>query len=411
MGSMQLRPHQAKALDVMTQWSNGIIVVPTGGGKTFIAISDAKRELATPGRKTIVVVAPRLLLAQQLSAEFTEHITNAAVLHVHSGSGLHHTTTNPEEIRLWQEYTPGHLLIFTTYHSLHRIQESNISVDVVYFDEAHNSIKKNFFGPTRFISAGARRSYFFTATPKYTATYRKYGMNDPVYGGIIYNVPATELVENGSILPPKINAIPIGVHREKGEDAAQGDCDTLLDTLRNEDCMDKVLIAAPNTKVMMRMLATTDFMSEVRALGYDLLWITSKHGAFHNDQKVTREHFFNLVRAFGADPDKKFVVLHYSILSEGISVPGLTSLVLMRQMNVIEMCQSVGRVIRLHLDDIQGIKQGTLIPGDTKQYSKPFGLVHVPVYSNVGISTVKRLEKVVNTVFVQGQPAIATIKR
>ena len=321
MGSMQLRPHQAKALDVMTQWSNGIIVVPTGGGKTFIAISDAKRELATPGRKTIVVVAPRLLLAQQLSAEFTEHITNAAVLHVHSGSGSHHTTTNPEEIRLWQEYTPGHLLIFTTYHSLHRIQESNISVDVVYFDEAHNSIKKNFFGPTRFISAGARRSYFFTATPKYTATYRKHGMNDPVYGGIIYNVPATELVENGSILPPKINAIPVGVHREKGEDAAQGDCDTLLDTLRNEDCMDKVLIAAPNTKVMMRMLATTDFMSEVRALGYDLLWITSKHGAFHNDQKVTREHFFNLVRAFGADPDKKFVVLHYSILSEGISVP------------------------------------------------------------------------------------------
>ena len=98
-------------------------------------------------------------------------------------------------------------------------------------------------------------------------------------------------------------------------------------------------------------------------------------------------------------------------MSEGISVPGLTSLVLMRQMNVIEMCQSVGRVIRLHLDDIQGIKQGTLIPGDTKQYSKPFGLVHVPVYSNVGISTVKRLEKVVNTVFVQGQPAIATIKR
>ena len=58
-------------------------------------------------------------------------------------------------------------------------------------------------------------------------------MNDPVYGGIIYNVPATELVENGSILPPKINAIPVGVHREKGEDAAQGI--VIPDTLRNED--------------------------------------------------------------------------------------------------------------------------------------------------------------------------------
>ena len=361
MGSMQLRPHQAKALDVMTQWSNGIIVVPTGGGKTFIAISDASVNLLP----LVARLLWWLLLAccWHSSCLLSLLSTSLTLLFFMSTLAVDRITQQPILKRFGcGRSTPGHLLIFTTYHSLHRIQESNISVDVVYFDEAHNSIKKNFFGPTRFISAGARRSYFFTATPKYTATYRKHGMNDPVYGGIIYNVPATELVENGSILPPKINAIPVGVHREKGEDAAQGDCDTLLDTLRNEDCMDKVLIAAPNTKVMMRMLATTDFMSEVRALGYDLLWITSKHGAFHNDQKVTREHFFNLVRAFGADPDKKFVVLHYSILSEGISVPGLTSLVLMRQMNVIEMCQSVGRVIRLHLDDIQGIKQGHSYP-------------------------------------------------
>ena len=59
-----------------------------------------------------MVVAPRLLLAQQLSAEFTEHITNAAVLHVHSGSGSHHTTTNPEELVV-AGVTPHYLLIFT----------------------------------------------------------------------------------------------------------------------------------------------------------------------------------------------------------------------------------------------------------------------------------------------------------
>lgn len=412
MTSMQLRPHQSESLEVMSQVDKGIIVVPTGGGKTLIAIMDAKRRFES-GDKTIVVVAPRLMLARQLSAEFTEHIMDASVMHVHSGGDLpYFTTTQPNQIYSWCYHNRGNKLIVTTYHSLHRIQEAGIVVDSIYFDEAHNSVKKNFFDATRHFSNTSNRCYFFTATPKYSSTYKKHGMNDSdVYGRIIYNVPAPRLINNGSILPPKINAINIGSIRVKGEEAAERDCMTLLDTLYNEEHMEKVLIAAPNTKVMMRMLAETDFMPEVQSMGYDLLWITSKHGAFLNDKKITREEFFNLVREFGADPDKKFIVLHYSILSEGISVPGLTSLVLMRQMNVIEMCQSVGRVIRLHLDDIKRINQGTLTPGKLQDYTKSFGLVHVPVYSNVGISTVKRLQNVVDTVFVQGQPAISTIKR
>jgi len=412
MTPMQLRPHQSEALAIMERILKGMIVIPTGGGKSLVAIMDAVRQFMS-GDKTIVVVAPRLMLARQLSAEFAEHITNASVMHVHSGGDLpYFTTTKPNQIFSWCYHTKGNKLIFTTYQSLHRIQEANIAVDTIYYDEAHNSVKKSFYPSIKYFSSVANRSYFFTATPKYSATAFKPGMNDTdVYGGIIYNVPAPRLVNNGSILPPKINAINVGGIRLKGEDAAERDCMTLLDTLYNEDHMEKVLIAAPNTKVMLRMLAETDFMKEVQSMGYDLLWITSKHGAFLNDTKITREQFFNLVRDFGADPDKKFIVLHYSILSEGISVPGLTSLVLMRQMNVIEMCQSVGRVIRLHLDDVKRIQQGTLTPGKLQDYTKSFGLVHVPVYSNVGIATVKRLQNVVDTVFVQGEPAIATIKR
>ncbi len=412
MTPMKLRTHQSEALSIMSNTPKGTIVVPTGGGKSLIAIMDAVRQFEQ-GNKTIVVVAPRLMLARQLSAEFTEHITNASVMHVHSGNDLpYFTTTKPKEIFSWCYRTNGNKLIFTTYQSLYRIEQADIVVDTIYYDEAHNSVKKSFYPTVKHFSSNANRSYFFTATPKYSATASKPGMNDvEVYGGIIYNVAATRLVNNGSILPPKINAINIGGIRLKGEEAAERDCMTLLDTLYNEEHMEKVLIAAPNTKVMIRMLAETDFLKEVQSMGYDLLWITSKHGSFLNDKKISREEFFNLVREFGADPDKKFIVLHYSILSEGISVPGLTSLILMRQMNVIEMCQSVGRVIRLHLDDVKRIQEGTLVPGKLQDYTKSFGLVHVPVYNNVGIATVKRLQSIVDTVFVQGQPAISTIKR
>ena len=94
---MQLRPHQQIGLDALAKHDKGQVIVPTGGGKTLIAIMDAVRRLED-GNKTIVVVAPRILLADQLSSEFLELITNVSVLHVHSGKTHHDSTTNPETI-------------------------------------------------------------------------------------------------------------------------------------------------------------------------------------------------------------------------------------------------------------------------------------------------------------------------
>ncbi len=409
---IQLRPHQKSALDAMLLHDKGIIVAPTGAGKSIIAIYDAIRQFENDNQ-IVVVVAPRLLLAQQLCSEFMEHITNVSVMHVHSNKDCHYfATTNPSEIGDWCDQTKGNKLIFTTYNSLGRVVDAGIHVNAIYFDEAHNSVKKSFFDGTKFFSNYADRCYFLTATPKYSSTPKKPGMNDvDVYGKIIFNVPAPELIANGSILPPKINAITISASRDKDQNTAERDCMTLLDTIINEDHMDKVLVAAPNTQVLIRMIAETDFMTEVQSYGYDVLWITAKYGAFLNNNKITRDEFFAKISEFGKDPNKKFIVLHYSILSEGISVPGLTSLVMMRQMNVIEMCQSIGRVIRLHLDDIKKIQNGQIQAGDLNSYTKSFGMIHVPVYSNTGISTVRRLQSVVDTVFVEGKPAIATIKR
>jgi hypothetical protein len=84
---------------------------------------------------------------------------------------------------------------------------------------------------------------------------------------------------------------------------------------------------------------------------------------------------------------------------------------MMRQMDMIQMCQTIGRVIRLHPEDAENIRDGKVAAGDLNNYEKPFGLIHVPVYSNVGISTARRLQNVVDTVFVQGKPIISTIKR
>ena len=65
-----MRPHQERALEAMTTQDKGQIIVPTGGGKTFIMIQDTINQFQSSIPKTIVVVAPRILLSQQLCADF-----------------------------------------------------------------------------------------------------------------------------------------------------------------------------------------------------------------------------------------------------------------------------------------------------------------------------------------------------
>ena len=411
---IRLLPHQEKITDRMLSYSKGQVISPTGSGKTICMIYDVLRRFSITTPRNIVVVAPRILLAEQLCSEFLEHVKNAHVLHVHSGETEHYSTTQSNRIHAFANIVNAageHCIFFTTYHSLHKIQESKINIDTIYFDEAHNSVKKNFFSATEYFSHSSDRCYFFTATPKHSVTTFKPGMNDGhVYGQVITEVPAPELVESGVILPPKVRINKINMERDR-EFGAERDCMTLLDTIINEDHMEKVLVAAPNTKVLMRMLAETDFMTEVRSHGYDVLWITSKYGAFINDTKVSRDVFFETLTAYGKNPDKKFIILHYSILSEGINCPGLTSCILMRNMDVIQMCQTIGRVIRIDAGDRERMDNGELVSGDLRNYSKAFGVVHVPVYENVGIATAKRLESIVEEVFVQGNAAVSVVRK
>ena len=198
---IQLRPHQQQAVNAMWDNDRGQIIVPTGGGKTICMIQDLIHQHAVPIGRTSVVVAPRILLAEQLCSEFLEIVntTHTHVMHVHSGETQHFSTTKPDNIHMFANTarTAGeNCIIFTTYHSLHRVQEADIEVNTIYFDEAHNSVQRNFFPATEFFAGDADRKYFFTATPKHSLTVFKPGMNDPeVYGQVICNVPAPKLVE------------------------------------------------------------------------------------------------------------------------------------------------------------------------------------------------------------------------
>lgn len=409
---MKLRSHQQTALDAMLKCNRGQVVMPTGGGKTITMILDSQRKFSGTVGKVAVVVAPRILLAEQLCYEFMEFHTDVDVLHVHSGETHYNRTTKSDKIAnyvLESKTNQRNLIIFTTYHSLHRVVDSGISIDLLYCDEAHNATQKS-----RFLAVGAASlisefAYFFTATPRHTRNPQSSGMNNSlVYGQVICNVPAPELIRNGSIIPPTLVPFEVDITREKSS-APQNDRDMILKIIDQQEGNPKVLIAAPNTKIMWTMLTQTDIMQELHDRGYDVLQITSKHGAYVNKKKVNREVFFDTLTQYGKDESRKFVLLHYSILSEGINVPGLTHTILLRNLPVIEMAQTIGRVIRVNRHDAQDIAEGKIPAGACHLYRKPCGYVTVPVFKNYGKKTINRLQSVIDIIFVKGYAATSVV--
>ena len=76
-----------------------------------------------------------------------------------------------------------------------------------------------------------------------------------------------------------------------------------------------------------------------------------------------------------------------------MNVKGLEAVLFMRSMDYIGISQTIGRVIRKGAED------------------KVFGLVCIPVYSKVGISTATKVEAVVDTIFNKGEAATTVITR
>ena len=124
---IKLRSHQSRALDKLKSRDKGCVYVPTGGGKTIIMLEDLVQRLqSADSPQTVVIVAPRILLAGQLCSEFLEYIdgnsdfdydNNYNILHVHSGETVYDSSTKSDYIREWviaRNFLIQHSIIFST---------------------------------------------------------------------------------------------------------------------------------------------------------------------------------------------------------------------------------------------------------------------------------------------------------
>lgn len=406
-----LRPYQEKAIQILKKYNKGKVIFPTGAGKTVVMLEDAKQRIISSTKPlNFVIVAPKILLSAQLASQFQSYLKefDIYISHIHSGEN---GTTNIDHIRVGCQVINSikkHHFMFTTYQSLPRINDAGVEIDFCYFDEAHHSTKKSNFVGVAQTSSISKNTFFFTATPKHNDTESSM-CNSKVYGGNLISIPATDLVSDGYIIPPQIRTYQSETVRTK-DNAPFVDAENVINFLNSiEDEIEnpKVLVASPSTQVIVDMFNETDLLTELTDRNFVVCHITSKYGAIINNKKVTREEFFDKLNEMGSDDNARFIIFHHSIISEGIDIAGMNCALLLRNLPYIDMVQTIGRIIRMHKQDYQDIQSGLIVPGDFSKYRKPCGVVSVPVKNNYGDAIARRLQAIVDAIFVRGETPVA----
>ena len=366
---MKLRPHQVDALTAIKAEitaghgiAKGRIVIPTGGGKTFIeaATIDYQAKHNSVSRVHLIL-APRIILLNQLMGEFAKY--NGPIyrkMAFHSGTfepdhklerGIkwkEHATTNLKEIEKAyanSKVSNQDLLIFCTYHSAKKLL--GIKFDTVIADESQYCVQEGFNDVI--VKLNARVKLFFTATEKYTPSNCGRGLNNnTVYGKRLYEIKPQKLIELGLIVPPKLHIMHANTSN-RDNSIVHEVIEIAKEQIKHTTCnigFNKTLYALRGTNDIKIIENSIPRLKE-ELPEFEFFTISSRNGARIDNINVSREGEF-LPRLIEA---KNALTFHFDILSEGIDVDGITGVALLRNMGLSKLQQTVGRALRVYKPD------------------------------------------------------------
>ena len=373
---IKLREHQSDSLKAVIKAIKkgkgsavGRVVMPTGAGKTFVEAAVIEFQRKDNARKKIhLILAPRILLTNQLIGEFRKFsgLTYRA-LAFHSGNhepdyeaGIkwkEEATTRVDKIQgAYKNAVDSgqNLVVFSTYHSAEKL--IGIEFDTMIADESQYCVNEGFNEVIRKLTA--RVKLFFTATEKHTASDKGRGLNNTtIYGERLYYISPATLIQLGLIVPPRLH-IMYGETRDEDKSIVS----EVLEIARAQH--DITVQELGFSKILFAMKGTDDVktiednIAKIRAEfpDHDVFTITSKNGARINNQKVDRELTF----LPSLTTSKNCLIFHYDILSEGIDVDGITGVVLLRNMGLAKLLQTIGRAVRVYKPN-PGAKRWALI--------------------------------------------------
>lgn len=415
------RVHQTKAIQGTLLNDRGQIIIPTGTGKTRIQvhlhIESMLDKLKGNGCGVYVIGAHRLLLCKQLMDELQDLCLKIGIpinaLYVGSARHdekdiyeqyFHHGidkdtyestyTTVMEEVKAFYEKTmkaKRNLIVVSTYHSFDKLKVID-DIELCTYDEAHTTTEERFIDNICEVIDNIKRNYFFTATRKISGD--DGGMNDDqIYGDIIIQVPPTEMIDAGEITMPRIHTINL-IDGKSGEVSQRNEImlvNTIIEAftkhkerLKSEsaspdDIGAKLLVSTKGSNELDLIQSNPVFKkwcedNNIRTFSY-----SSRYGSYMDFiQQTNRNKVYESMK--NLDDKEDAILLHIDILTEGIDLPSITGVLLLRHLNEIKLFQALGRALRLFKADRKRLYSGEITSKDRSSFVKPYAYLILPMH-------------------------------
>lgn len=357
-------PYQQEARDKLSKHCaeaettgvfQGLLVMPTGSGKTFTTVGWLVDRILNQGGR-ILWVAHRHELLEQAAREFhvlAGSFTAGEQLRVRIVSGKHCTTSQIDPA--------DHIVvssIFSLARNSERIQESLKDPNLfLVIDEAHHAPARSYRDIIRVLNAAAsRRILGLTATPTRTVEEER-----PILGRLfarntIHEVPLNTLIEQSYLARPRPIRVRTDTDVEEGVTADDLKHLTRFDDL-SEPWLDRIAKMTVRNDVIVN-----HFMEKKDKYGKTLIFaINVPHATLLADR--LRENGVNAQYVASYRPDgspgsnskivAEFrdgeieVLTNVMIMTEGVDVPSIETVFLTRPTNSeILLRQMIGRALR-----------------------------------------------------------------
>lgn len=355
---IKLHEHQDETLQsIYASTDSGRIVIPTGGGKTLVEAYSLRNTINEDYDKHEIhlVLAPRIALANQLIREYRRFIgQNYLAVAFHSGKNeqdyekvkwFETSTTVLDSVLEENERAKRmkkHLVIFSTYHSSHKLNSLNFKTLIA--DESQYCVAEGFFHDVQKLNA--ERKLYFTATERHTDKGTGRGLNNVnVFGNVIYQVAPKTLIQRGIIVPPRLHIMKAN--------ASDDDYSIVDEVINIAKTQIDLTTSMPVRKILFALSGTNDVktiienVAKIKAINPSFKIFTivsnSKYGAMVDGNKMGRGDFMKELRE--ADDA---LIFHYDILSEGIDIDGITGVAILRNMKHAKLLQTIGRAVRVY---------------------------------------------------------------
>lgn len=316
---MQLRDHQQKAVDSVTQgwksWHRQLGVAPTGAGKTILFSHLAARESG----RTLILAHRDELLSQ-------------AVDKLHKATGIAASVEAGDRRAL-----PGHGVIVASVQSMRRRlgKYDRRAFDLVICDEAHHSLSAEW--QTVLSHFESARVLGVTATPdrndrKALGSY---------YQNVAFEIGLLELIAQGYLCPLRAMALPVELDarklRKKGRDVSADDAAELISP-RMRELARAVADEIWDRKALIFLPRCDVSLAFARALCEE--GVFTKHVQGVSDDRCEQLQWF-------AEPGPK-ALCNAMLLTEGYDCPDIDCVVILRATRSRALyCQMIGRGTRI----------------------------------------------------------------